>query len=392
MNKKSVLICFLSGLVLWMACAGSFKLKRIESPGSSGWGNFRGDVQNSGCVSPNVPTPDKLLWKYEMGRAVMSTPVVIDGRLVIGSLDKRLNFIEASSGKGMGYYKVSSSVSVSACGEEGKVYFGWDNFKDNFYALDLSHKRVLWKKRIGVVSASPVLWGSRIYVGSGNGIMWALDKTSGETVWQFGVQNSILSTPVCLEDVQMAGEDSASLSPNEKVICFGSIGGYLYALNSQSGKLIWKFQAGGGIYSTPAADRGMIFFGSVDGNLYALNYQDGSLGWKFKTGAAIYSSPAVADSLVYIGSNDYYMYAVRSKTGGLFWKFKTEGLVHSSPIVVGDKLFFGSFDGNFYVLDRFTGELLWKYQTDGMISAAPAYYDGKIYIGSEDGYLYCFGR
>jgi outer membrane protein assembly factor BamB len=392
MNRKLILIYSLSALTLLMACAGSFKLKKIGSSGSSSWASFRGDVGNTGFVSQNIPVPDKLLWKYDLGRAVKTTPILIDGMLVIGSLDKRLNFIGVSSGKEIGYYKVSSSVSTSACGESGRVYFAWDNFKDNFYALDLHPKHVLWKKKIGVVSASPLLWGSRIFVGSGEGTLWALDKTTGQTVWQFGVQNSIFSTPACLEDSQIGGEDSASLNPDEKMICFGSIGGYLYALKSHSGELIWKFQAKGGIYSSPAADNGMILFGSVDSNLYALNSKDGSLVWKFKTAAAIYSSPAVTDSLVYIGSNDYCMYAVNLTNGDLVWKFKTEGLVHSSPIAIGDKLFFGSFDGNFYVLNRFTGELLWKYQTDGMISASPAYYDEKVYIGSEDGYLYCFGR
>ncbi|HEX7401893.1 MAG TPA: PQQ-binding-like beta-propeller repeat protein, partial [candidate division Zixibacteria bacterium] len=333
-----------------------------------------------------------LLWKYDMGRAVKATPIVIDGKLVIGSLNKRLNFIEVSSGKEIGYYKVTSSVSTSACGDGGKVYFAWDNLKDNLYALNLQQKRVQWKERIGNVSASPVLWGNSIFVGTGEGTMWVLDKTSGQTVWQFGVQNSIFSTPACLEESKVTGSDSVSLDPDEKVICFGSIGGYLYALKAGNGELIWKFQAGGGIYSSPAVDREMIFFGSVDGDLYALNSKDGSLVWRFKTEAAIYSSPAVTDSLVYIGSNDYCMYAVKSSSGEVSWKFKTEGLVHSSPIAVGDKLFFGSFDGNFYVLNRFTGKLLWRYQTEGMISASPAYYDGKIYIGSEDGYLYCFGR
>jgi outer membrane protein assembly factor BamB len=392
MHKKKIWIYFFSVLMLLWACAGSFKLKKIGTSGYSGWANLRGDVENTGFVSQNFPLPDKLLWKYDLGRVVKSTPIVTDGILVIGSMDKRLNFIEAATGKEIGYYKVSSSVSTSACGESGRVYFCWDNFKDNLYALDLHHKRVLWRKKIGVVSASPLLWEDRIYVGSGTGILWALDKTTGQTVWQFGVQNSIFSTPLGLEDFPMAEEDSASTNPKEKVVCFGSIGGYLYALKAQNGELIWKFQAKGGIYSTPAADKGMIFFGSMDSYLYALKVKDGSLAWKFKTDGAIYSSPAVTDSIVYIGSNDYCMYAVKTSTGELVWKFKTEDLVHSSPIVIGDKLFFGSFDGNFYVLNRFTGELLWKYQTDGMISASPAYYDGKIYIGSEDGYLYCFGR
>ncbi len=392
MNQKSLLPFSLLLSLLWVSCAGTFKLDKTGSSDSPGWGSIRGDVQNTGFVSSITPAPDKLLWKYDMKKPVKSTPIIINRMVAIGSLDKRLNFIDATSGKGLGYYKVSSSVSTSACGDDGVVFFGWDNIKENFFALNLHKKQVLWKKRIRGISASPTLRGNRIFMGSGDGTMWALDKATGEIIWEFKTPNYISSAPACSESPLTVEGDSSSLNQDEEMIYFSSTDGHLHALKVNSGELKWKFKAQGGIYSSPAIASEMIFFGSVDGNLYALSLKDGSLVWKFKTDADIYSSPAVTESLVYIGSNDYHMYAVNQNTGELIWKFKTEGLVHSSPIAVGEELFFGSYDGNFYVLNRFTGDLIWKYQTGGMISASPAYYDGKIYIGSEDGYLYCFGR
>lgn len=392
MNQKPSLIFSFLGLLLCMSCTSTFKLKKTGAEDSQGWKSFRGDAQNTGFVSTITPTPDKLLWKYDMNRAVKSSPIIVGGMVVIGSLNKRLNFIDAASGDELGYYKVSSSVSTSVCADEGTVYFGWYNFKESLFALNLGKKQVRWKVSLGDISASPNLQGDRIFVGIGDGSMWALEKTTGRKIWQFKSQNSVLSTSACLENSASGESDSVSLNTYEEMIYFGSTDGFLYALQAKSGKLNWKFKAEGGIYSSPAVKNEMIFFGSVDGNLYALYLKDGTLAWKFKTGEGIYSSPAVTDSLVYIGSNDYCMYAVNQKTGELSWKFKTGGLVHSSPIAVGDELFFGSYDGNFYVLNRFSGDLIWKYQTKGMISSSPAYYDGRIYIGSEDGYLYCFGR
>ena len=392
MNKRTLLLFTWLALLLCLSCTSTFKLKKIGAEDTRSWKSFRGDARNTGFVSTITPVPDKLLWKYDMNRSVKSSPIIVGGMVVIGSLDKRLNFIDAASGGELGYFKVYSSVSTSACGDEETIYFGWYNVKECLFALNLGKKQVRWKASIGDISASPILWGDRIFVGTGDGSMWALEKTTGRKIWQFKSQNSVLSTPACLENFTTGEGDSLSLNTNEEMVYFGSTDGFLYALQAKSGKLNWKFKTEGGIYSSPAIHDGMIFFGSVDGYLYALNLKDGALAWKFRTGEDIYSSPAVTESLVYIGSNDYCMYAVNQKTGDLSWKFKTEGLVHSSPIAIGDALFFGSYDGNFYELNRFTGELLWKYQTKGMISSSPAYYDGMIYIGSEDGYLYCFGR
>ena len=382
---KKTVFPHLSFLILLLAvsCAGGLKFEKLGSFDLPGWKSFRGDCQNTAYISSTIGVPNKLLWKYDAKRPLKSSPIIVGKIVVIGSLDKRLHFLDVFSGKDLGFHKISSPISTSACVEDVSIYFGLDQGKETFFALNLRTGKILWKKRLGDVSSSPVLFRGKIFVGSSTGILWALNRNSGERIWEFETSASIISTPAC---------DGLSSSASGKgVICFGSTDGYLYALEQESGEIKWKFKTEGGIYSSPAIKNGMVFFGSVDGNIYALNIKDGSLMWKFKTQANVYSSPAVAESLVYIGSNDYFMYAVNQRTGKLDWRFKTEGLVRSSPVAAGDKLFFGSYDGFFYVLNRFTGELLWKYQTKGMISSSPAYYDGKIYIASEDGFLYCFG-
>jgi outer membrane protein assembly factor BamB len=382
MSEKLSLYIFFIFLLLELSCAGVIKFDQSDLFKPSDWKSFRRDSQNTGYEPSPIGTPNRLLWKYDAKGPLKSSPVILGKIVVIGSQEKRMHFIDAVSGKELGVYKVTTSISASACGEDATVYFGLDKGKETFFALNLQTGKTLWKKKLGDLSSSPTLCEDKIFVGTSDGTLWALDKASGEKIWQFDAKATIISTPA---------RGYFSPTSNAELICFGSTDGYLYALSSDSGSVGWKYKAEGGIYSSSAIKNEMVFFGSVDGNLYALNLKDGSFIWKFQAQADIYSSPAVTESLVYIGSNDYYMYAVNSRTGELGWKFKTEGLIHSSPIAVGDKLFFGSYDGNFYVLNRFTGELLWKYQTKGMISASPAYYDGRIYIASEDGFLYCFG-
>jgi len=380
-------------LFLLISCASGFKLKQTKLFHSPGWESFRGNDENTGYVPQKIETPNKLLWSFETKGTLKSSPVVAQGILFIGSLDKKILFVDALSGENLGSHKISTSISSSPCVSDIILYFACDQGNETFFALNLFTGDLLWKKKLGDISSSPKIYQDKIFIGSDSGFLLAFNRESGEKIWEFKTEDAVISTP----------------ASGGNVVCFGSGDDNLYALDKDDGELKWKFKAGGSIYSSPAikvenpalrselsgsktnGGDDKVFFSSVDGYLYALKIEDGSLIWKFKTDGDIYSSPAVAESLVYVGSNDYFMYAVDQATGKFRWKFETGGAVHSSPIAVGDKLFFGSYDGNFYVLDRFSGKLLWNYQTKGMISSSPAYYDGKIYIASEDGHLYCFG-
>jgi outer membrane protein assembly factor BamB len=56
--------------------------------------------------------------------------------------------------------------------------------------------------------------------------------------------------------------------------------GYIYALNSATGNLIWSYTTGGAVDSTPAIGLGgVVYVGSNDNNIYALDGATGRLKW-----------------------------------------------------------------------------------------------------------------
>jgi outer membrane protein assembly factor BamB len=77
------------------------------------------------------------------------------------------------------------------------------------------------------------------------------------------------------------------------------------------GELVWKFQTGGPVGSSPAVSGGVVYFGSLDYNLYAVNTQGGQQKWNFKTDDAVVSCPAISGGVVYVGSRDTYFYAAQ---------------------------------------------------------------------------------
>jgi outer membrane protein assembly factor BamB len=170
----------------------------------------------------------------------------------------------------------------------------------------------------------------------------------------------------------------------------GGVDRNVYAIDANTGELIWKFTADKGfLQSSPEAGEGLIFIGSHDMNLYALDAKSGALAWKFKTFGKITTSPHYHEGKVYFGSNDYNAYCVDSKTGELIWKFRTQGEVVCRPGTHEDKLFVGSYDHNLYCLDKNTGAQIWKFLTQGEIFNNTPFivHDNVVFFPSFDNML-----
>jgi outer membrane protein assembly factor BamB len=59
--------------------------------------------------------------------------------------------------------------------------------------------------------------------------------------------------------------------------------------------------------------------------------------WSYQTGNYITSSPAVMDGKVYIGSWDKKLYCFDMMTGDVLWNFTTGGKITSSPAIDNGK-------------------------------------------------------
>lgn len=164
---------------------------------------------------------------------------------------------------------------------------------------------------------------------------------------------------------------------------------------SQVGQLVWRFQTGDAVNSSPAIATSasflageVIYIGSADDNIYAVD-EEGNELWEYPTELDVNSVPMVGDNgKVYFGSSDVYVYGLHPE-GIQYWLKKTDGAVISSPAYSsGGTIYIGSNDNNLWAFTE-DGDFLWKFLTGGSVSSSPAIgSDGTIYVGSEDGYLY----
>jgi outer membrane protein assembly factor BamB len=141
----------------------------------------------------------------------------------------------------------------------------------------------------------------------------------------------------------------------------GTLRGVLRAIDVETGRDRWSFQAGGPILHAAATDGQRVFFGAADGVIYALAVDDGSPVWTVRTGAAVWNAPAVHQGAVFIGSRDGRLYAIDAAKGTTLWTGETGGPILSSPAVdeARRRVIVGSEDMHAYCFDL-AGKLLWK--------------------------------
>ncbi|MGH9203216.1 MAG: PQQ-binding-like beta-propeller repeat protein, partial [Vicinamibacterales bacterium] len=169
------------------------------------------------------------------------------------------------------------------------------------------------------------------------------------------------------------------------VVYAGLGNGELVAVDFASGKLKWKYSTGNlGSESSPAVALGAVYFGDLEGVVHAVNAADGKRLWSFKTGTEVKASPIVTAGLVIIGSYDTHLYALDAKTGALRWKFQTKGQLHATPAVVGDTLFIAGCDGMFRAIRVTDGKQLYEIQTGSYTGASPVIEGDRAYFGTFD--------
>src|SRR5207245_9120225 len=100
--------------------------------------------------------------------------------------------------------------------------------------------------------------------------------------------------------------------------------------------------AGGLGYASPIVSAGFVFLPSYDGKLYALDEDSGSLIWSFRTGSHIVGTPAVGNGIVYLSSQDFTVYALDENTGSVLCRISNVAPVVSSSVVSDGNLFYGT--------------------------------------------------
>ena len=345
------------------------------------WPMFHNDANQNGFSTSSAPETNDVLWSYQTDYLITSSPNVLNGKVYIGSLDKKFYCFDMMNGNILWNFTTNGQITGSSAVGNGKVYFGSQD--STFYCLDADNGNQIWRFNTNfMIESSPTVKDDKVFFGSRDGSLYCLNADNGSLIWEYSVGNVIWTSPAVTDDR----------------LYFGTVGGDFFCLDTLNGDFIWSYSTTSGIWSSPAVFNGSVYFGSNDDYVYCLDTDDGSLIWKYNTGGEVHSSPAIAYGNVYVGSSGQGLFCLNAETGDLVWQYLINNGIWSSPSVAENKIFYGNdpccgTPAYFYCTDAFTGEKIWQFNIGGIIGmkSAPAIAAGKVFIGTGNGTVFAFG-
>jgi outer membrane protein assembly factor BamB len=262
-------------------------------------------------------------------------------------------------------------------GIKGEQYHGQGK-ADIIWKYDMIEELGVFRHNLA--TSSPLVLGDLLLLVSGNGVdeghlnipsvvapsFVAFNKNSGELLWEFTVDDRVLHGQWSSASAGVVNGKSQAIFPGGD--------GWVYALEPQTGKVIWQFNC----------------------NPKDSEWELGGYGTKNN----LIATPVFANGRVYIGVGQDpehgtgvgHLYCIDAggkgdvTATGMVWHRgnKDFGRTMSTVAVSEGLLYAADLDGMFYCLDADTGKAHWTHDLKSAIWASPMLVDGKIYIGDEN--------
>lgn len=389
------------------------------------WSRFRGPNGTGISHAKTIPTKISdadINWKTELPGTGHSSPVLWGGRIFLtctgdkaggisvlcfDAIDGRLLWRRDFSLNPFSRHKFNSYASSTPAVDAERVYIVW-NEPEHYLIAALDHNgKQIWQRDLGPFVSqhgcgiSPIVYQDKVILGneqddvkmvkehprSGESFIAALDTKTGKTLWQTPRQSAVVaySTP-CLFEAR-----------NETpAIIFNSQGHGIYALNPDTGKIIWEFpQAFDQRSVSSPVIAGEIIFGSCGsggGGNYVTAIKAGrpstgqqpQLAYQVKKSAPYVPTGVALGNLIWLWSDAGIVTCLAASTGAVRYQERVEGDFFGSPVWVDGRLFCVSTKGDLLVLEASdTFKLLHRYPLNELCHTTPAVAVGRMFIRTE---------
>lgn len=311
--------------------------------------NYQINATHTGSINvPGLTPPLKQKWSVNFGQAI-SYPVIAGGKVFVT--------VRNASAYGTKLYAID--------GATGAVAWGPVELAGSYFWSALCYEN------------------GRVFALSGNGALRAFDAANGNMIWSLMLpgQYSFDSAPTVYRGVVYTGGAGS--------------GGTVYAVNAETGSVLWTARVVGGSQSSPAVTDDGVYFSYSCPNVYKFNPADGALLWRYDPGCSGGGgkAPALYNGRLYV--RDYTPnYIFDSMTGAKVGNFISKNIPafsgNMSFILNGSQYYesYGTLEG--WNLDSNT--VMWSFAGDGYLQSAPLVVNEHVYIGSKTGKLYALEK
>lgn len=354
-----------SGDVRWSTSTGDMIMSSVTVDGDDLYAASRTSLwkldRATGAEQWHVPTSDHPI------AITPSSPTVVDGHVLLGlaSGELMLSMTEYSfagsvvsfdaetgeeqwrlwttpnddtAGAGVGVW---STASYDA--DLGVAFIGTGNtyeppaapLSDSLLAIDVDTGEVVWHHQFtypdvwssgnaggvdGDVGAGPNLWEhegrAMVGVGDKRGVYHALDRATGEVVWEAemtpgSLLGGVIGTSAYAEGVIYVGSnvgDPVSNGPTGTT--------EVLALAAADGEVLWRHEMEGAIYAPITTTPGLVYAASTSGTMAILDAETGEERWSHQAPDQVGGGASVVDGVVYWGYG-FSLFGSGSGKGGL---------------------------------------------------------------------------
>ncbi len=200
------------------------------------------------------------VWSYDLGGELRERPTLAGGRLLITNSRNQVAALDPASGKWLWQYSREFPPGMTVLGHSGATVvdgMAYVGFADGFVsAIRIEDGVGKWSRPLtlkgqgfGDADATPEVVGKRVFAASFEDGVYALDKDTGDIVWQMSLPGV------------------TRLATHDPYLFAASASGELAALDADSGQPIWKVKFPAAQVTKPVVYRGYIVLGTNPGGL-----------------------------------------------------------------------------------------------------------------------------
>jgi outer membrane protein assembly factor BamB len=193
----------------------------------------------------------------------------------------------------------------------------------------------------------------------------------------------------------------ADLIRDEDRLYAVTLGDEVVCLDLSTGRPRWRFSSGWvnekmtNVGAAPAVNEGRVLFGGQNGVVHALDTRSGRLIWKRDVGAAVITPLVVASGAVYFGTFDQRLHRLALGPAATHAGLELGGVPFGPPTLLEDSLLLLVYDSpdtaSLRSVDLTLKGVRWRREAPGGWSSARAYlWHGHALVGSEQGRLAAF--
>ncbi len=248
----------------------------------------------------------------------LAPPLVVSGRVLVGSDDGRLRCLELDSARPLWEHRTGGAIRAQPVRADNQVLFGSDD--GYLYCVDFGTGTRLWRTYCGgAVGTAIAVSGEQAVVGTvGYGIAGiSLEAPTEGTAasppdltaperwrWGLAVAAPVLSPPV------VYAEGRAAVGTDE---------GTLYLLAAADGRVLSQARMSGLLRCAPTVVGTRLVVADSTGEVRALA-ADGTLVWSRRIPGPPTVGPVATESAIYLGTARGRVMALRAQDGGTLWR------------------------------------------------------------------------